>query len=1005
MRKKCCFFVACLFISIGIATAQNSVVRGTVVGDDGEPLVGASVSASGSSMGGITDVNGKFSFRVPSSAKSLKVSYIGMESKTVSIVFGKEMKIVLKSSATQLDELVIVGYGSARKVGTVVGSITTVNSEKLKNAPSSSALDALQGQVAGLSVLSSSGVAGDNSVSISLHGIGSLGASSTPLYVIDGIPSTSRTIMAMNPNDIKSLTVLKDASATSIYGSRAANGVIFVTTKNGSFNSKASVTFRTQYGWSTLANKSMYEDMMSGSQLKDLWINTGIMTADAIKKTYTDNGYDANTKWYNYFQQYNNPQTQNDVTIEGGGDKVSYLMSASQFHQRGTSIGNYYDRYTMRSNIDARPLSWLKAGMNMNLSYDKRQQNPNWGDSSNTSNYTTGGLSYLLNPLLPALDKNGNEYPQKYAGQSRYNQHYYMAKHPNVYDRYGLIGNVYVEIDPLENLKITSRAGTDFSLTLQDQKNYPSYIPNNGVGSANKSTARQYSNTITNTIEYKFALNKDNRFSVLAGQEGVLNYYDYSYMYSSGQTDDRLMNVQNGKQSTYQIIDGINTVDGVTTTYYNKSKFLSFFGRMDYALMDKYFFDASIRNDGCSRFGKSNRNATFWAMGGMWKMKKENFMQNIKWLNDLNLKVSYGTQGNASIGDFSSLAMIGTTTDYAASSSWVMSQPSNNNLTWEKQKLLTFAVNTRLFDRVDLDVEYYVRKTSSMLMDVPYPYTTGFSSVTSNVGTLQNKGIDVTLNVNILRDKDYYLNFNTSFNYNSSKITELFQGRQRWEIANTLVAYVVGKPVMFYAPIYAGVNNADGKQQWYVPGSNKDITTKGATTEKFVEADLTQNTGKKRYAPINGGFGFTAGWKGISIACDFSYVLGKYLFNNDGYFSENPYQFSGMNTSKKCADYWTSKNTDAKYPDWSQGAVMQFDTHLLENASFLRLKNLQVGYDFPKSLLNFQNVVKGVKFTFTGRNLLTITHYSGIDPEVDSNLTYGVPGNSKQYLFGAEITF
>lgn len=986
--------LACFIMGIGLATTQVKVT-GVVSSDDGESIVGASVLVRGTKIGSITDVNGHFSLgHVPESAKTLVVSFIGMDTKTIQLVRNKEMKIVLHSSSTQLNELVVVGYGSARKVGTVVGSLSTVSSEKLKNAPSSSALDALQGQVSGLSVLTSSGTAGDDAVSMSLHGTGSLGASSTPLYIIDGIPSSSRTIMAMNPNDIKSITVLKDASATSIYGSRASNGVIYVITKNGSFNSKATVTYRTQYGVSTLADKSLYENMMNGTELKDFWTRTGIRTAASIKSSYTDQGYDANTKWYNYFQQYNNPQTQNDITIEGGGDKVSYLISASQFHQRGTAIGNYYNRYTLRSNIDARPLTWLKTGVNLNLSDDSRQRNSNWGDSSNMSNYTSGGLSYLLNPLLPAVDKNGNEYPDKFPGQSRYNPHYSMAKNPDEYNRYGVVGNVYVEIKPIQNLSIMSRLGTDFSITLDNWKSYPSYIPNNGIGNRGKSTDNTYSNTITNTIEYKFSLNKKNRFTILAGQEGVLNNYSYYYATSSGQTDDRLMNLQNGTQSTYS--------ENETSS---KSKFLSFFGRMDYSLSDKYFFDASIRNDACSRFGKNNRNATFWALGVMWKIKKETFLQDLKWLNDLNLKVSYGTQGNASIGDYNSLALLGTTTDYATSSSWIMTQPSNNNLTWEKQKLLTLALNTRLLNIIDVDLEYYVRKTSSMLMDVPYPYTTGFSSETSNVGALQNKGIDLTLGVNILKGKDYYLNFNTVFNYNSSKIIKLFDGRQRWEIANTEVAYVVGKPVMYYTPIYAGVNKSDGLPQWYAPGDDVDKTTKGRTTEDFDSNTLTQNTGKKRYAPINGGFGFTAGWKGLSVACDFSYVLGKYIINNDAYFYENPSLMSSFTTSKDCANYWTSTNTNAKYPDWSQGVAMQFDSHLLENASFLRLKNLQVGYDFPKSLLDFQNVVKGIKITLTGRNLLTVTHYGGIDPEVDSNLTYGVQGNSKQFMLGGEFTF
>lgn len=998
MRKKVFLFFVCLFIGIGIASAQNSVVRGIVVGDDGEPLVGASVALPGTTTGAVTDVNGKFSFKAPASAKSLKVTYIGMESKTVAIVFGKDMRIVLKSSSTQLDELVVVGYGSARKVGTVVGSVATVNSEKLKNAPSSSALDALQGQVAGLSVMSTGGVAGENNVSVNLHGIGSLGASSTPLYVIDGIPSSSRTIMAMNPNDIKTITVLKDASATSIYGSRAANGVIFVTTKNGSFNSKATVTVRSQYGWSTIADKSLYENMMSGSELKDFWVKSGINDEAYIKKTFTDNGYDANTRWYDYFQQFNNPQTQNDITIEGGGDKVSYLMSASQFHQRGTSIGNYFDRYTLRSNIDARPLSWLKAGMNINLSYDKRQSNGNWGGSSDNSNNLNGGLSMLLNPLYPAVDENGNEYAIKYPGLDMYNPHYNVSKHPNEYSRYGLVGNVYVELRPIENLRILSRVGTDLALNYRDYKNYPSFAGNNSVGSAAKGSGKTYSNTITNTIEYKFSLNKDNRFTLLAGQEGVLNYYDYLSVSSSGQTDDRLMGIQNGKQTTYAV--GDNDPD-----YYSKSKFLSFFGRIDYALKDKYFFDASVRNDACSRFGKNHRNATFWAVGAMWKIKKENFMQPIKWLNDLNLKASYGTQGNASIGDFQSLALVGTSTNYAGNASVAFSQSSNTDLTWEKQKLLTVGFNARIFDRVDIDLSYYLRETSSMLMDVPFPYTSGFSSLTKNVGTLQNRGLDLSIGVNILRGKDYYLNFNTTFSYNSSKITELFDGKQRWEIANTGVAYVVGKPVMFYYPMYAGINPENGKQQWYIPGDNVDVTTKGEKTESFDSAWLTQNTGKKRYAPVNGGFGVSAGWKGLSFVCDFSYVLGKYLVNNDAFFYANPYAFSEMNTHKDVTNYWTAENTNAEYPDWSKGQQMKFDTHLLENASFLRLKNLQVGYDLPLSLLKFQNVVKGVKVTFTGRNLLTITKYKGVDPEVNSNLTFGRVGNSKQFLFGAEITF
>ena len=226
-------------------------------------------------------------------------------------------------------------------------------------------------------------------------------------------------------------------------------------------------------------------------------------------------------------------------------------------------------------------------------------------------------------------------------------------------------------------------------------------------------------------------------------------------------------------------------------------------------------------------------------------------------------------------------------------------------------------------------------------------------------------------------------------------------------MANTGTAYVVGSPVMFYYPIYAGIDPADGQMQWYLPGDDVDVNTEDPSrvTKIFDEELLLQNTGKKRYAPINGGFGLTGGWKGISLQVDFSYVLGKYLINNDRFFYENPDYFFGYNSGKEVRDFWTPENPNAAYPNWAEGAMMQFDTHLLENASFLRLKNLQIGYDFPKSVLGFQNVVKGLKLTMTGRNLLTFTGYKGIDPEVNSNLTLGKIGNSKQLLFGAEITF
>lgn len=991
MRIRLTTLIAVLLLSIGTALAQTQVNGVVLSAEDNTPLVGASVEVDGTERHTSTTADGKFTITAPNGA-TLKISYIGMRTKKVKAAVN--LIVLLESNQQEVEEVVVIGYGSARKIGSVTGNITTVSADKIKNAPSSSALDALQGQVAGLNVLTSSGEAGDNAVSMNIHGIGSLGAGSSPLYVIDGIPSSSRTIMALNPNDIKSISVLKDASATSIYGARAANGVIYVTTKGGAYNQKAKITVRSQYGISTFADDRLLDNILTGDELKDFWISSGLYTQENFDRQYTAKGFDANTRWADYFMQFNNPQYQNDITVEGGSETVAYMIGASQFHQRGTAIGNYFDRYTFRSNIDAKPKDWLRMGVNLNLSYDKRQRNADWGNSSSgNANYTSGGLSFLLNPLYPAGDSTGVYQERFTPGLGNWNPRYSTANQPDVYQRYGIVGTAYIEIEPLKNLKIRSRIGSDMYFIRDNWSTNPSYKAVAGKGQRGKSMDFGYSNTITNTIEYSFKINEDHKFVALLGQEGIHNSYDYFYASSSGQVYDELLNLQNGLKDTYAMEES-----------WSASKFLSFFGRLDYSYADRYFIDVTLRNDASSRFGKNNRNATFWAAGAMWKMKKEKFMENLYSLNDLDLKLSYGTQGNASIGDYISLGKIGTLTKYNTGTPLYFSGPVNSDLTWEEQSLFTLTLAGRAFKKLDFELSYYIRTTSNMLMDVPYAYTAGFTALTENVGSLQNKGIDVKLGYMFLQGKDYYLRAGINFNYNASKITKLFQGRQRWEIANTGVAYVVGKPVMFYYPIFAGIDPADGAPLWYKAGENPDVTTKNETTRDFNEAALTQNTGIRRHAPFNGGFNIAAGWKGITFAADFTVVLGKYLINNDKYFYTNPSSFLGYNTHRMVLDYWTPEHTDAAFPDWNN-YTMQFDTNLIENASFLRLKNLQLGYELPQSLLTRQNVVSNVKFTLTGRNLFTVTKYTGWDPEVDSNLTLGKMGNSKQVLFGIEIGF
>ena len=1012
MKKIRIFFAAmAMLVLSATALAQNITVKGSVVDETGEGIVGASVQVKGTTTGIAADLDGNFTIAVPSNA-ILVISSIGYETKEVAVAGKTFINVTLKSDNEFIESAVVLGYGSAKKVSTLVGSVATVNSETVKSTPAATALDALQGQVAGMSVLTTGGVSGDNNVSMTLHGVGSLGASSTPLFVIDGIPSSSSAVMNMNPNDIESVSVLKDASATSIYGSRAANGVVYVSTKQGAYNESARISLRSTWGVSTIADMTYYNNMMTGSELLDFWQRSGIASAEYLYNTYISKGYTNNTQWWRKFYNTNTLQSQNDVSIEGGGKTVAYVVSFSQYHQDGTTVGNYYDRYTLRTNLQGHPTSWLKFGVNANMSIDETQRNTNFGNSGNAdgNNYLYGGLSVILNPLYPDVLKPDG----RYEASNYQDPKVRFDNTDDVYKSYNLNGSAFVTIEPVRNLKFTSRVGTDAGFSINKYYRNPSYVASNGSGSRYRNWEGWYTNTITNTIEYSFNIANKHEISLLAGQEGVDYKYDAFSASSTGQTNDKQLRLQDGLQAQYDVSES-----------WSQYRFLSFFGHADYSFDKKYMFDVTVRNDASSRFGKDNRNAFFWSVGAMWKIGKENFMKNATWINDLDLKVSYGTQGNAAIGNYGHLGLIGKATDYATGQAWVLSQPSNNSLSWEKQGLFTVGLRARLFNRLNFEVEYYKRNTSNMLMDVPYPYTAGFSEQTANVGTLSNTGVDLTLGLDILRTRDAFITLNATFNYNKQVVTELFNGLDKWTVASTGITYVVGQPVSFYYPLWAGVDPEDGAPTWYLPygyeeyqasveagAPNTDLiditrTRKdpNATTKSFNEDLLMQNTGIARYNPINGGFGISGGWKGFSVRADFTYMLGKYLINNDGYFVANPNSFFGYNQSKDVTDFWTPTHTDAKYPNWGDGYTMQFDSHLLQDASFLRLKSLIVSYTLPASWLGWQKAVKGITLSFTGRNLLTFTKYEGIDPEVNSNLTLGLPGNSKQFLGGIQIQF
>ena len=985
--RKLVVMILCATLAFTQSFAQNRTVSGKVTDEKGAAIAGASVVAKSSKAGTTTAADGTFKLTVANSVKVLTISSLNFVQKDVTIAANNTANASLTASAADaLDEVIVVGYGAAKKKSDVTGSVVTVNAEKLQNKPTANMFDALQGKVPGLQVYNSSGEP-SATPSVRLNGVGSLGASSTPLYVMDGIPIDAGTIVSLNPEDFESVTVLKDASSTSIYGSRAANGVIYITSKKGKVNT-SKITVQSQYGVSNLVKPTLdlFNNFMNTKQLTDFWIATRHQTPAQVASLLAT--YNADTKWYQQYYKENIPTQQIDLNISGGGGKTTYYISGSAFKQEGLTYRSDFERYTMRANINTTVNNWFKLGVNLSGGYDERQTNP-YG-----SNSTNRGLSLLRQPFYSAYDANGVKYPDIIPGGNFYNPNYLADKLLSVGTNVQFNPSGFIQINPFAGFTLKSQAGMEFYDYRGSSKTLPSFLGSLNNGNASESFSRGTTKTITNTAEYAFKFKERNSFTLLAGQEFISNNSNGFSGSSTGQTDDRLMLVSAGPT-------------GFTAgSSMDEYAFASYFGRLNYNLDSKYFVDLSIRNDQSSRFGRALRGATFYSAGLMWKAKNEKFLQNVKWVDNLVVKGSIGTSGNSSIGNYQSLATVGTNL-YNSTPGWGVSSAGNPELSWETQKQINLGVQATVFNKLNIDVEYFERLTSSMLISVPFPWTSGFSSVTSNVGSLKNSGFNANVNYDFIKKKSSFLNVYVNVGYVEQKITELFQGKQYWIIPNTGVCWAVGQPVSYFYPIWAGVDPANGDATWYRPNAdpNKIVeTTKSATTNAFNTAGLQQNTGIKRYAPFNGGFGFSAGVREFSVSADFSYSKGKFMINNDRYFFENPNQFAGFNQSNTVLNYWKQPGDRTVFPRYGV-QFTQFDSRLIEDASFMRLKALTFAYDFSKTLLNKQKVLTGAKFYVTMRNIWTLTNYSGPDPEVDTNVTLGANPNTSQVAVGLNLSF
>ena len=1008
MKQRLTMFFACLFLSIGMALAQSRLTGTVTSAEDGQPVVGASVKAKGLNAGAVTNVDGEFTINVPVGTE-LEITYLGMVPKTVKAA--NNMRIVLESDSHTLEGVVVTGYGSARKLGTIAGSVSSVSGDALSLRPSASVSDALQGQVAGLQVFTSSGEPSAVS-SMTIRGVTSINASTEPLYILDGSEISANTFVSLNPNDIENITVLKDASSTAIYGSRAANGVVIVTSKKGKFGEAPTVLVSAQYSVSEVAHDGT--EVMDASQWFKFqeMINPSNLTNESFQamKNYYQK-YNIGTDWVDRFLGNTSPISQIDASVRGGSLNTAYLVSFSHYNADGLYDDSNMRRETLRANLEYNITPWLKIGTNSNIAYNKTQTtlvingeatsiyNKPWAAHAYLPTQTTHeilGLAYNPDGTINYANSSFNGYGEELkwyslnAGQGTFNPDYLASKQPEIQRRVRINENAFVNINPIKGLNLRSAIGLDWNDLRVSYKAYNLVDDGFGEQMPTGQASEQFSNfyrwTVTNTAEYKFNFLRDHDVTILLGQESMTSKTTSFGAMRTGLVDNRLM-LLSSTSNANPLVPSHSISEEVRN---------SWFGMLNYSYANKYFLDLSLRRDGSSLFAKDNRWGTFGAAALMWSVSNEAFMDVTKdWLKDLQFRVSYGSTGNSGIDPYLALGLVGaSSTMYIDASGTVIANASNPDLTWEKVKTFNIGLSGRLFDRVDFDLQYYDKVTSDMLMSIPYSYTTGFSAGYGNVAEMYNRGFDFTIGVDIIKNKDWYWNVKVNGNYNKNKVTKLFQGLDQYVLGDFQMLEVGHDMGEYYMVRWSHVDPADGQSVWL----DKD----GNYTKIYSEANRVQ-TGKSWIAPWSGGLSTTVAWKGLQLDVQFTGMFDRYMFNNERMWLEDPQANGTYNMAASMLNMWTTPGQKTDIP--AANAVRQADTMWLEDASFVRLKYLQLSYTLPKNWLDQTGFIKGAKVFLVGRNLLTFTGYKGYDPEVNNTMTFGNYPNTRQYSIGAQLTF
>lgn len=1010
-------FIILSFASIAIA--QNRTLTGTVTSqDDGKPLPGVTVKIKGAKGGTQTDAGGRFSIEVSARVKELEFAYLGYITQTITLSSGNTIHVILKADSRSLNEVVVTGYGTTTKVRQT-GSVTTVGAKDLELIPFTSVDKALQGRVAGLRSVGASGQPGAMQ-QIRIRGLGSITGSSEPLYVIDGIPvnsgdlsvntTTSNALAGINPNDIESMTVLKDASSTAIYGSRGSNGVVLITTKSGK-SGKTKIKLDVEYGTvkpgvfneKTRPLTTEENILLIGESLLNnpAYVRAYGLTADNIREfVISDDGFginpNVNTNWYDEVTRNGNQQQYN-LSIDGGTEKTQFHFGGGYFTQEGTVLASSFKRYSGNLNLKHQVNDQLSFSANILLSSANTKALLNGGAFGNP---VLGSLFIMPNYAARNADGTPNISGGLSPGSGLYNPLAILAWDKGSNNTQKAITTLSAEYKLFPNLKFSSKYGIDYNSIEEDSYNNPSYGDGlNDKGRSYRDYGRYFNWVWTNLVDYRWEIDRQANWvtNVKAGYEAQKSQY-YSASVAS----------YNLPLNTNYTVPSVGATPITSEGSGSNYTFASLLAIGDLSYKNKYVLSGSFRRDGSSRFGADNIYGNFWSAGGSWNAHKEDFIQYFPFISELKLRGSYGLNGNAGIGNNAWRNLYGytrTTYNFVYNGD-IGSGPIQygvSTLTWEKTKATDVALDLGFFkDRLSATVEWYNRQSDDLLLATPVSYTSGFSSYIDNLGGMQNRGWEFSVKGSPVKTNDFELALNFNISLNKNKLTSLVIDKQ---ISSPFIRQVGEDYLSYYLPQYAGVNPETGAPQWYKDETRTDLVT---TYSQAKRALLGKSAAPKSF----GSFGTTVTYKGIGLDALFYYNFGNYIYN--AYFQ---YQNSGgayigsYNQSATELERWQKPGDITSVPkliyDNPTNSYGVSD-RLLYKGDYIRLRDITLSYNFPSSLLNKLSIASLRVYT-RGSNIWTWVKDDRLpfDPEAGgaggtNNFELFIP---KTITFGLNVGF